>query len=446
MIPSILGMFVFLSPGTCSEQNTSVVYTFEQTVFGLSTGELDPTHPGPEVAVLLDDGSIAILSPSTGGWQLVHASEPTQTIEYMAFRPTIEIGDVHSSYEGNEVVIEAGLLVSCFFRNQQGEWKRETVFDGSNGGALRWGVRVGDIDPDHPGDEIYDSWEGFHDVGFGSIYRESAGTWEEEWTYIDGSVCMDSAIGDVDPDLPGNEIIMVSELGPTFELRRPTVSIGNEWPRVTIWDNEDQAGWVVKIADIEPDRPGNELAFGTRYSNSLAISRRIAPGEHELQVIFAGERTARTMWDIAVGDLWTASKELEIVGVDETGNLYAAWKSDGTWRGASLLELKGNPLNAVVMSDFDADRPGREILIGGQSGELILVEPVTPFFKLGDMNCDGVMDGRDIRAFVLAGIDPNVFATAYPACNCLAGDFDDDQTIAESDIAPFLSVLLAPAN
>jgi hypothetical protein len=73
----------------------------------------------------------------------------------------------------------------------------------------------------------------------------------------------------------------------------------------------------------------------------------------------------------------------------------------------------------------------------GASGEVYLPRHVT----LGDMNCDGVVDFRDINAFVLAISDPVAYAARYPDCDIRNGDVNGDGAVDFRDINPFVGLL-----
>ena len=67
-----------------------------------------------------------------------------------------------------------------------------------------------------------------------------------------------------------------------------------------------------------------------------------------------------------------------------------------------------------------------------------------PIFLHGDLNCDGVVDGLDISAFVLAMIDSSGYATAYPGCRKSHADFNNNGTIDQADLTAFVQLLLEP--
>lgn len=65
---------------------------------------------------------------------------------------------------------------------------------------------------------------------------------------------------------------------------------------------------------------------------------------------------------------------------------------------------------------------------------------------LGDLNCDGVLDGRDIQPFVLALMDPVAYAAAYPNCEASLADMDRSGTTDVADIGALVLALLGPWN
>ena len=62
-------------------------------------------------------------------------------------------------------------------------------------------------------------------------------------------------------------------------------------------------------------------------------------------------------------------------------------------------------------------------------------------FDLGDLNCDGLLDGGDIDPFFLALGDPGAYAKAFPECDPLNGDVNCDGALDGGDIDPFFACL-----
>lgn len=62
---------------------------------------------------------------------------------------------------------------------------------------------------------------------------------------------------------------------------------------------------------------------------------------------------------------------------------------------------------------------------------------------VGDMNCDGTVDGGDVEAFILAVMDPDQYAISYPGCYLFLADTDASGVVDPADIASFVELLLA---
>lgn len=60
---------------------------------------------------------------------------------------------------------------------------------------------------------------------------------------------------------------------------------------------------------------------------------------------------------------------------------------------------------------------------------------------VGDMNCDGFVDGNDIDGFVLALIDPVGYAARFPACDALNADTNNDGAVGVNDTSGFVALL-----
>ncbi|MCG3126640.1 MAG: hypothetical protein CHACPFDD_01491 [Phycisphaerae bacterium] len=63
---------------------------------------------------------------------------------------------------------------------------------------------------------------------------------------------------------------------------------------------------------------------------------------------------------------------------------------------------------------------------------------------VGDMNCDGAVDGFDVDPFVLAMINPVEYANQYPACDITHGDVNGDGSINGFDVDGFVDLLDGP--
>ena len=65
-----------------------------------------------------------------------------------------------------------------------------------------------------------------------------------------------------------------------------------------------------------------------------------------------------------------------------------------------------------------------------------------PYVCGGDMNCDGLVNGLDVAAFVQALMDPAGYATDHPDCNAAHADMNGDNLINVVDVASFVAKAL----
>jgi len=280
-------------------------------------------------------------------------------------------------------------IVTVLFHDPNSGWSHEVLEDKTDWTGAGWGARVGDYDPYRPGDEVFFIYESPLDFSYGTLFREIAGVWEQEYIYgADeiGEVGMDSAAGDFNWDRSGPEIVIATEMGPISELFAIQDANEGDWPRRTVWDDADNAGWVTKIGDVDPWSPGSEIVYGTRYNNRIMLSRHNSDEPHDLQILFTGNAVgvlaAANMWDIAVGDVLLRSPGLEILGVDETGSVYLVQRIGDTWQGQVIWQ-DSQPLYAVTVGDFLPQRSGDEILVAGKSGAITILIPRRRGFFLG---------------------------------------------------------------
>ena len=387
MLIYALSVSVFAGDTVGSEFVASRVYQSAGPIYGLAGGEFDLGHDGMEIACLNSDGSMLQLSPNFLAWEVSLRYEGRVPITEMTTRPTIGIGDVHSGYPGSEVVLfnRHPSVVTVVFHDPNSGWSHDTVSNNIGWTGNGWGARVGDYDPYRPGDEIFYIYESPFDFSNGRIFKEIGGFWIPELIYgaeYTGEVGMDSAAGDFNWDHTGPEIVIVTEMGPTYQLvapqDAPQDANQSDWPRRTIWNDADNAGWVTKIADVDPWSPGNEIVYGTRYSNRIMMSRHNGDRRHDPQVLFTGNAIgtlgAGNMWDIAVGDVLLRSPGLEILGVDDTGSVYLVQRTGDTWEGQVIWQ-DSRPLYAVTVGDFLPERSGDEILVAGKSGAITILIP-----------------------------------------------------------------------
>jgi hypothetical protein len=354
-----------------------------QAVAAITVGDFDRFHSGKELGILMADGSIVELTLGTSGWtsNTIHRYKGGFPWDGPATRVSLRVGDVLSEYAGQEIVLSYQSQVVAVYRDSGG-WSNRIVADFSGLAGTSWGAEVGDCDPIHPGEEVFSIFEGVLDFSSGTVFSETNGTWNQNDVYL-AEVGMDAAIGDCNPNHAGNEIIVVTEMGPAYEIMPPAAGGPGPWPKRTIWNDFDNAGWVVKIADVDPQTPGNELVYGTRYSDRILMSHHNGTNMHNVIILLTGvsTNTFSSMYDVAIGQVLPASPSAGILGVDSSGSLYLVQQVTNHWQG-SILWQDTNALYAVAAADLIPSLPGDEIVVAGASGTVSLLCNPAPVLNL----------------------------------------------------------------
>jgi len=201
----------------------------------------------------------------------------------------------------------------------------------------------------------------------------------------------------------------------------------------------DNAGWVVKIADVDPARPGNELVYGTRYNDRITMSYASGSVGHQLQVLFTGVAPPgyQSMYDVAVGDVWPGTSGLEILGVDASGSVYMVGREGSVWNGQTIWRNATDPLYAVIAGDFLSAWPGDEILVAGESGAVTLLMRGC----WADFDDDADVDLEDFSVFQGCFNGPNQ-PPMHTGCDDT--DIDADGDVDLSDFGTFQSCFNGP--
>lgn len=121
---------------------------------GCDVGDLDPTHPGGEIAAVAEDGRVFLVHRAGGAW---HGRSIAKVAGEMI---QCAIGDADPTREGSELVMvgmaegteDAGGKGAVHLVYRDGDaWMVEPVFEDT---ALVHGVCIADVDPSNEGNEI----------------------------------------------------------------------------------------------------------------------------------------------------------------------------------------------------------------------------------------------------------------------------------------------------
>lgn len=114
-----------------------------------------------------------------------------------------------------------------------------------------------------------------------------------------------------------------------------------------------------------------------------------------------------------------------LAALDAASGAPTPWNPNGE---ALALALSGSTLYVGGGFIYMGDQPRNSI---------------AAFDLLGDMNCDGRIDGPDIQPFLSAKLDPAMYAAAYPCCLASNADIDFSGASDLVDVPLFVDRLLS---
>ena len=109
---------------------------------------------------------------------------------------------------------------------------------------------------------------------------------------------------------------------------------------------------------------------------------------------------------------------------------------------AAELSAAGVVMTANMQLRFTANDADRQSIVeAGLDAFKVFEITCGPAFPLGDLNCDGALNGADIDPFFLALGDPAAYAIAFPNCDIMNGDVNRDGAVNGADIDVFFECL-----
>ncbi|MCG3125319.1 MAG: hypothetical protein CHACPFDD_00137 [Phycisphaerae bacterium] len=134
--------------------------------------------------------------------------------------------------------------------------------------------------------------------------------------------------------------------------------------------------------------------------------------------------------------------------VEVSNNNGTSWVQVENVGGASGWVFHSFSLNdyvapsAQVKLRFSAtDNPNNSVTEAALDAFAITAIECDSGYPLGDMNCDGSVNGFDIDGFTLALTDPAGYASTYPDCDINLGDTNSDGSVNGFDIDEFVAIL-----
>jgi hypothetical protein len=207
------------------------------------------------------------------------------------------------------------------------------------------------------------------------------------------------------------------------------------------------AQYVAAMAGLEASWPTTifvymtmPLTTGEDYSN---VQRNV----YNTAVRQFCQTNGRLLYDIADMEAFDPAgvQQTFLYGGQTYQKMYAGYSSDGGHLNSTGCErvalgwyavaaalaaapdcnLNGVPDNLDIARGTSADTNGNGVPDECEFG--------------GDVNCDGAINGADVAAFVLALLDPEGYAGAYPGCDRMSADCDGNGWVNSADVGPFVS-------
>ncbi|MCG8404981.1 MAG: hypothetical protein MI923_07275 [Phycisphaerales bacterium] len=132
--------------------------------------------------------------------------------------------------------------------------------------------------------------------------------------------------------------------------------------------------------------------------------------------------------------------DFDAVNIPLVGGNWPGQHEEGVTYSRHIVEVTSSGI-MTFMGLHVGIAPGGNVAVGAALNGF-QIRPLPPLM-LGDLNCDGDIDGSDVDDFVLALIDPDGYEAANPTCDVNTADMNGDTRVNVSDIRDFVETLLS---
>ena len=297
--------------------------------------------------------------------------------------------------------IDALFLAAALFLvqsavGQEREWRAEVLLESEHGMG---GAAIGDLDPESPGNEVAVVNAG----GEVWLARRVQGQWRPERIHKgDGELIM-CAIGDVDPRHAGHEFVGVGMVRGEESLTGSGQVLmvsknGLEWTATQIFEDTHMIHGVA-VGDVANRTAGNEIiACGFNHRVTL-MSFADETWRHE--VIYVGNDRMKIA---AIADVLPDRDGLEVVVSGSDGRVVVLWEDRLGWK-HEIIYADAAGQSRVACGDLG-------VLIGGDGGKVTLARRQDGRWTT---ECIARHSGK-IRGVAIADVDDRVAGTELYAC------------------------------
>ena len=300
------------------------------------------------------------------------------------------------------LLLISGLVVPAVAA-QQVPWQAEVLLESNRGMG---GAAIGDLDPEIAGNEV----AVVNAAGEVWLARRTRNSWRPERIHNGKGEMIMCAIGDVDPRHAGSEFVGVGMVSGEESLDGPGQVLmirrdGDKWNATQIFEDSHMIHGVA-IGDVSARTPGNEIiACGFNHRVTLLA----LDGERwRSEVIYVGNDRMKIA---AIADVLQEREGLEVVVAGSNGNVVLLWEDRLGWKHEIIYS------DAVGQSRVACGALG--VFIGADKGKVTLAQR-----KDGRWVSECLTrDSGKIRGVAIADIDPQV-----PGPECYAGGYSRNVT------------------
>jgi len=261
------------------------------------------------------------------------------------------------------------------------------------------GAAIGDLDPQSPGNEVTavsangDVW----------LVRRAGDDWTPERIHTSSGELIMGAIGDADPRYPGNEFVGVGMVageeslsGPGQALMLRRTDAGWEAERLFV---DEHMLHGVAIGDVAARYPGNEVVV-CGFSHRVTLLHQEGHG-YAAEVIYVGNNRQKVL---TIADVIPEHDGNEIVVCGTDGNVVAIYESGLGWRHEVVFSDRAGQ-SRVATGNFG-------VLIGGDNGVVTLAQRV----EQGWANTFLTREAGKMRGTAIADVDEHIDGEELYAC------------------------------
>ena len=275
-------------------------------------------------------------------------------------------------------------------------WRTDVLLESEHGMG---GAAIGDLLPDMPGNEV----AAVNAAGEAWVVWRAGDEWRSDLIYKGEGELIMCAIGDVDPDCAGSEFVGVgmvygeeSTVGPGQVV---VVSRDNGQWRATQAFQDTHMIHGVAIGDVSSRTAGNEIiACGFNHRVTLLS---LDGGRWHSEVIYVGNDRMKIA---AVADVLPEHDGLEVVVSGSDGNVVVLWEDKLGWKHEVIYS------DAAGQSRVACGAIG--VLIGGDKGKITLAQRSNGRWTTECL----ARDSGKIRGVAIADVDETIPGEELYAC------------------------------